>query len=110
MINGIKQKPEARRIFEGEVCPGIKFDNADDWLKLFEENGFKNEYHTTEHFVMMSVNGFLNNEGVIGTMRLFGKTFSRWAYMKKMMWLMPRIIKVRNSLGYIVFTSVKAEA
>ena len=98
---------EARRIFEGEVCPGIKFDTANDWLQLFSDNGFKNEQHTTGPFIMMSVGGFLNDEGIMGTLRLFIKTFTRMAYIKKMMWLMPRIIKVRNSLGYIIFTSVK---
>jgi SAM-dependent methyltransferase len=104
-----RKKPTAdvRRIFEGEVCPNIKFDTAEDWLKLFEENGFKNENSTTGPFVMMSLGGFLNDEGVDGTMAMMMKTFSRTAYIKKMMWLMIRIMKVRSYLGYIVFSTIK---
>ena len=104
-----RQKPtlEIRKIFEGKVCPNIKFDTAEDWIKLFEENGFKNENSVTGNFVMMSVRGFLNDEGITGTFALMAKTFSRIAYLKKMMWLMPRIMKVRSSLGYIVFSTIK---
>lgn len=105
-----RKKPttEARRIFEGEVCPGIKFDTAEDWVQIFKENGFKNENFVTGSFVMMSPSGFLNDEGIGGTFRLMAKTFSRIAYIKKMMWLMPRIMKVRSSLGYIVFSTIKS--
>lgn len=104
-----RKKPtaEARRIFEGEVCPGIKFDTAEDWVKIFEENGFKNEKFVTGPFVMMSPAGFLNDEGIVGTFKLMAKTFSRKAYLKKMVWLMSRIMKVRSSLGYIVFSTIK---
>ena len=55
----------------------------------------------------MSLAGFLNDEGISGTLRLMAKTFSRIIYIKKMLWLMPRIMKVRSSLGYIVFSLVK---
>lgn len=103
-----KPTPEARRIFEGEICPGIKFDTAEDWVKLYEENGFKNENFVTGEFVMMTPSGFLSDEGIGGTLKLMAKTFSRMAYMKKMMWMMPRMMKVMSSLGYIVFSTVKA--
>ena len=56
---------------------------------------------------MMSPAGFLQDEGIIGTISMMGKAMSRKAYRKKMMWLMSRIMKVKNSLGYIVFSAVK---
>ncbi len=99
---------EARRIFEGEVCPGIKFDTAEDWTKLYTDNGFESLNAVTGPFVMMSVGGFLADEGFGGTMRLMATAFSRYAYLKKMMWLMPRIMRVRSSLGYVVFSSTKS--
>ncbi len=104
-----RKKPtaEARRIFEGEVCPGIKFDTAEDWVKLYEEHGFRNENSVTGEFVMMSPSGFLIDEGIGGTHKLMAKTFSRRAYMKKMLWMMPRMMKVKSSLGYIVFSTIK---
>jgi SAM-dependent methyltransferase len=102
-----KPTPEARRIFEGEVCPGIKFDTSEDWIKLYEANGFKNEKSATGPFIMMSPMGFLQDEGIRGTLALMTRTFSRAAYLRKMIWLMPRILKVRSSLGYIVFSNTK---
>lgn len=105
-----RKKPtlEARRIFEGEVCPGIKFDTSEDWIKLYEENGFKNEDFDTGPFVMMSPSGFIKDEGIVGTIAVMLKTLTRLAYIKKMMWMMPRMIKVRNMLGYIVFSELKS--
>ena len=104
-----RKKPtaEARRIFEGEVCPGIKFDTEDDWINLYNQNGFDVVKSVTGPFVMMSPTGFLQDEGIVGTISMMGKAMSRKAYRKKMMWLMSRIMKVRNSLGYIVFSAVK---
>ncbi len=102
-----KPTSEARRIFEGEVCPGIKFDTAEDWIHIYEDNGFRKQEAVTGPFVMMSPIGFLHDEGIAGSIALLMKTFSRGAYMKKMIWLMPRIMKVRSSLGYIVFSAIK---
>ncbi len=31
--------PEARRVFEGEVCPGIRFDSVEDWVELYARAG-----------------------------------------------------------------------
>ena len=102
-----KPTPEARKIFEGEVCPGIKFDTTDDWLKLYETHGFRNEKSATGPFVMMSPTGFVQDEGIGGTLAMMRKTFSRSAYLRKMMWLTPRILRVRSSLGYVVFSCTK---
>jgi len=98
---------KARKIFEGEICPGIKFDTAAEWISIYERNGFHNTNFVTGPFRMMSLAGFLNDEGLLNTLSIMGKAFSRRAYMKKMGWLMPRIMKVKNSLGYIVFAAEK---
>jgi len=102
-----KPSQEARKIFEGEVCPGIKFDTDKDWITIYEKNGFKNMDVKTGHFRMMSAKGFIQDEGFLNTISIMVKTFSRVAYIKKMSWLIPRIMKVKNSLGYIVFAAEK---
>ena len=102
-----KPTPEARKIFEGEVCRGIKLDTDKDWVFIYEKSGCKKLEIITGPFRMMSVKGFLDDEGVLNTMSIMLRTFSRVAYIRKMMWLMPRIMKVRDSLGYIVFAAMK---
>lgn len=106
-----RKKPTvtARKIFEGEVCPGIKFDTAEDWIAIYEKNGLKKTDMVSGPFRMMSVNGFLKDEGLLHTISIMAKALSRIAYIKKMMWLMPRIMKVKDSLGYVVFAGVKRE-
>ena len=40
----IYRKPptsEIRQIFEREVCPGIRFDTAEDWIELYQTVGLK---------------------------------------------------------------------
>ena len=98
---------DARRILEGGVCPGIKFDSADDWITIYESNGFIKTQLVTGPFRMMSLAGFLKDEGMLNTLSIMAKAITRVAYMKKMAWLMPRIMKVKNSLGYIVFSVEK---
>jgi len=102
-----KPTPEARRIFEGEVCPGIKFDTAQDWIHLYRAAGVRNTGVVTGPFRMMSFAGFLSDEGLFNSLTIFARALSRIAYLKKITWLMPRIIKVRHELGYIVFAGVK---
>jgi len=56
---------------------------------------------------MMSIHGFLNDEGFFNSLAIMARAFSRVAFIKKMMWLMPRIMKVKSSLGYVVFAGEK---
>ena len=105
-----RKKPtlEARKIFEGEICPGIKFDTSEDWINIYTNAGLKNTKVVTGPFCMMSVKGFLSDEGLFNTFAIMTKAMSRISFMQKMMWLMPRIMKVKNSLGYVVFAGTKA--
>ncbi len=104
-----RKKPttEARKIFEDEICPGIDFDSAGDWISVYEKNGFRMMNYTTGPFLMMTPMGFLKDEGILNTLSIFARAFSRLVYLKKMMWLMPRIMKVKDSLSYIVLAGEK---
>jgi hypothetical protein len=76
-------------------------------MKLYKSHGFKNEKSAAGPFIMMSPIGFLQDECLGCTLALMTRAFSRAAYLRKMMWLMPRILKVRTSLGYITFSITK---
>ena len=106
-----RKKPtkEARRIFEGEVCPGIKFDTPENWINIYSDAGLKNTNVVTGPFHMMSFSGFISDEGLFNTFLIVLKAMSRIAFIQKTMWLMPRIMKVKNSLGYVVFSGIKSE-
>ncbi|MGH7458135.1 MAG: class I SAM-dependent methyltransferase [Longimicrobiaceae bacterium] len=106
----IYRKPptdEVRRIFEGEVCPGIRFDTAEDWLDLYRTAGLDALQVTTGPFEMMTARGMLRDEGLSSLMSMMARMFSRTAYLRKMAWLMPRMRRVSSSLGYVVLVGTK---
>ena len=47
------------------------------------------------------------DEGLAGSLALAGRTLSRWAYRKRMAWLMPRIARAVPYLGYLVVAGTK---
>jgi ubiquinone/menaquinone biosynthesis C-methylase UbiE len=98
---------EARRVFEGEVCPGIAFDTAEDWRALYERTGFRDIELRTGPFTLMRPTGFVRDEGVRGSARFVARLMSRPAYVRKMLWLMRRIVRSMRHLGYVVVAARK---
>ena len=98
---------EAKRIFEGEVCPGINFDTAQNWVDLYKQAGLKDIQITTGPFEMMTPAGFIRDEGPGNMLMIMLRCMSRFAYMKKMAWLMSRMIKAMPYLGYVVIAGKK---
>lgn len=104
-----RKKPNSRsaKIFERAVCPGIMFDTAEDWIPIYEKNGYRKTDYSTVFFLMMTLKGLFEDEGTINSLRIMVKIISRIAFLKKMIWLLPRIMKAKNSLGYIVLSGEK---
>lgn len=98
----------ARSRFTGTVCPGIRFDSVDDWVSLYEAAGLQDVETTTGPFVMMTPRGFLSDEGLLNTLAIMTRGASRWAYMKKMVWLMRNIAPAVPHLGHVVLSGRKA--
>ncbi|MGA7670032.1 MAG: methyltransferase domain-containing protein [Nitrolancea sp.] len=98
---------EARQIFFGEVCPGMQFDSIDEWVRIYSNAGLRNVEVTTGPFDMMTPSGFLHDEGLLNALAVCGRTLTRWSYMRKMAWLMPRMARAVPYLGYILVSGVK---
>src|SRR5262249_45551885 len=54
----------AREAFLGQLCPGMLFDTKDDWLRIYDAAGLRDIEIRTGPFEMMSLRGFLSDEGV----------------------------------------------
>jgi SAM-dependent methyltransferase len=100
--------PEARHVFMIEVCPGMMFDTLDDWLEIYRVAGLEDIQVTTGPFEMMTPGGFLRDEGLMNCLAIMGRTLSRWSYIKKMAWLMPRVNRAVPYLGYITVSGMKS--
>ena len=100
---------EAREVFLGQVCPGLRFDTADDWVRIYTEAGLSDIEIDEGPFEMMTPKGFVQDEGVISTLSVMGRVMTRFAYMKMMAWLMPRMRRAVPYLGYIVVSGKKLD-
>jgi SAM-dependent methyltransferase len=98
--------PEAKQIFLGQVCPGLRFDGIDEWVDIYAHAGLSDLRTDTGPFEMMTPRGFVTDEGR-GAFRVLGRTLSRPAYIRKMAWLMPRMARAVPYLGYILVAGRK---
>ena len=96
-------------MFLGQVCAGLRFDTADDWVRIYTEAGLSNIEIDEGPFEMMTPRGFVQDEGVTRTLSVMRRVITRPAYMKKMAWLMPRMRRAVPYLGYIVVSGKKSE-
>lgn len=99
---------EAREVFLGQVCPGLKFDTVEDWKRIYSEAGLADVQVDEGPFDMMTPRGFIDDEGFRRTLAVMGRVLTRPAYMKRMMWLMPRMRRAVPYLGYIVVAGTKS--
>ena len=92
---------EAREVFLGRVCPGLAFGNVDEWVGIYSGAGLVDIRTDTGPFAMMTARGFFAAEGA-DALAVMGRTLSRPAYVRKMVWSMPRLARAVPYLGYIV--------
>jgi SAM-dependent methyltransferase len=98
---------DAREIFLGQVCPGLRFDTVEDWKRIYRDAGLTDLHVDEGPFEMMTPKGFVSDEGLARTGAVMGRVLARPAYMRKMMWLMPRMRRAVPYLGYVVVAGTK---
>jgi SAM-dependent methyltransferase len=94
--------------FASQLCPGVTFDTVEEWVSLYQNAGLSDIQTVTGPFAMMTAPGFLRDEGILNTLAIWGRMFSRRAYLRRMMWLMPKMLTVRPYLGYVILAGTKA--
>jgi SAM-dependent methyltransferase len=99
-------RPRPKQIFLGQVCPGLRFDGIEEWVDIYGQAGLSDLRTDTGPFEMMTPRGFLTDEGR-GAFRVLGRMLSRPAYLRKMVWLMPRMARAVPYLGYILVAGRK---
>jgi SAM-dependent methyltransferase len=100
---------KAREIFLGQVCPGLHFDTEAEWAGIYAGAGLTDVRTEMGPFEMMTARGFLADEGT-HALSVLARVMSRPAYLRKMMWLMPRMSAAVPYLGYVVVEARKPAA
>lgn len=94
----------AREAFLGEVCPGLLIDTSEEWAEIYRSAGLVDVQTESGPFAMMTARGMVADEG-LNTFAFLGRTMSRLVYLRRMVWLMPRISRAVPYLGYVVVTA-----
>jgi SAM-dependent methyltransferase len=97
---------EAREIFLGQVCPGLRFDTVEEWVRIYSGAGLTDLRTDTGEFAMMTPRGFLADERLHAA-AVVARGVSRPAYLRKLAWLVPRMARAVPYLGYIVVDARK---
>jgi SAM-dependent methyltransferase len=97
---------EAREVFLGEVCPGLRFDSVEEWAAIYAAAGLVDLRTESGPFDMMTVRGFVADEGLHAA-SVMARGMSRPAYLRKMAWLMPRMARAVPYLGYVLVKGCK---
>jgi SAM-dependent methyltransferase len=93
---------EAHHAFLGEVCPGMLFETVDDWLARYGSAGLVDLNVKSGPFEMMTVRGFLSDEGFGNAARVMARAMTNSTARRRMTWMMPRISRAVPYLGYVV--------
>jgi SAM-dependent methyltransferase len=89
------------------VCPTLRFDTLEDWVRIYREAGLQDLQVTSGPFETISPRGFLADEGVGNTLAFIGRTLSRLSYAKQIARLLPRTNRAVPYLGYVAISAVK---
>jgi SAM-dependent methyltransferase len=92
---------EAREVFLGQVCPGMRFDSIEEWTDIYGGAGLAEIRVGSGPFEMMTPRGFLADERG-HALTVMARAMSRPAYLRKMAWLMPRMARAIPYLGYVL--------
>lgn len=99
---------EAREVFLGQVCPGMRFDSIQEWTDIYGGAGLVDVRTESGPFEMMTARGFLADERGRAPV-VMARALSRPAYLRKMAWLMPRMARAIPYLGYVLVHARKPD-
>lgn len=99
---------EAREVFLGQVCPGMRFDSIEEWTDIYAGAGLVDIRTECGPFEMMTARGFLADERSHAA-AVMSRAMSRPAYLRKMAWLMPRMARAIPYLGYVLVVARKPD-
>lgn len=100
---------EAREVFLGQVCPGMRFDSISEWTAIYGGAGLVEIRTEDGPFEMMTARGFLADERGHAP-AVMARAMSRPAYLRKLAWLMPRMARAIPYLGYVLVVARRPES
>lgn len=100
---------EAKEVFLGQVCPGMRFDSIEEWTAIYGGAGLVDVRTESGPFEMMTAKGFLADERYHAP-SIVVRAISRPAYLRKMAWLMPRMARAIPYLGYVIVSARKPDS
>lgn len=87
-------------------CQGLDFHHHVDWCDMITRAGFKNARSVPHPFDVLSIKGFIRDEGVVNALKVAGKIFSGKAQLRRTWEIWQHFSK---NLEYYEYTILSAE-
>lgn len=86
-------------------CRTLEFHSASEWADLFQRAGLSQVESSEQPFDMLSVSGFLRDEGVGNSIRIFERMLKRKATLKRMQQIWQHFSAHRQYFSYTVISA-----
>lgn len=83
-------------------CTTLRFHSAPDWAQCLEDNGVHRVQAAEHPFALLSVRGFLRDEGLLNSFRIAGKVLGRRANRVRMTQIWNHFARNLDYFSYVV--------
>lgn len=87
-------------------CRTLEFHPRREWGELLQRAGFEHTQSDEQRFAMLSIPGFLRDEGLANSLRIFAKVLQRWAAIRRMSEIWGHFSRHRDYFSYVVLSGV----
>jgi SAM-dependent methyltransferase len=91
-------------------CPTLDFHSLDGWVRRLHQASFTRVQGVEHPFGLLSVRGFVRDEGVRNSLRIAGKVIRHRATMIRMSQIWSHFSRHKEYFSYVVFSGGKGPA
>lgn len=88
-------------------CRTLEFHDAHEWSHTLTRGGLGAVSASEQPFTMLSIPGFVRDEGVANSARIFGRVVRRWATIRRMAEIWGHFSRHRDYFSYVVLSGDK---
>jgi ubiquinone/menaquinone biosynthesis C-methylase UbiE len=88
-------------------CRTLEFHDAPEWSRTLSRAGLASVTASEQPFTMLSIPGFVRDEGVANSLRIFGRVARRWANVQRMSEIWRHFARHRDYFSYVVLSAGK---
>ncbi len=88
-------------------CTVLEFHPRGEWAEWLQRAGFDRVQSDEQPFALLSIPGFLRDEGIFNSLRVLGRVLRRSAHWQRMIGIWRHFARHRAHFSYVVLTGHK---